>query len=137
MPLAAPVMMAVFPCSFMALSLFVAVSGKFFPYTRSDILDKRGSKTKIRRKAPTAWPLSLQPAAGAYRPGAAGTSSPIKKMDWQSGQRPNAVIGNGISLWPSLSSLWQNIFSDTLLCKRHPIAGRTPPPALARIARLD
>lgn len=56
MPLAAPVMMAVFPCSFMALSLFVAVSGKFFPYTRSDIPDKRGSKTKIRRKAPTAWP---------------------------------------------------------------------------------
>lgn len=31
-------------------------------------------------------------------------------MDWQSGQRPNAVIGNGISLWPSLSSYGKTPF---------------------------
>lgn len=111
MPLAAPVMMAVFPCSFMALSLFVAVSGKFFPYTRSDIPDKRGSKTKIRRKAPTAWPpVPSTGGPGRIGPGAAGTPSPIRKMDWQSGQRPNAVIGNGISLWPSLSSYGKTSF---------------------------
>ena len=110
MPLAAPVMMAVFPCSFMALSLFVAVSGKFFPYTRSDIPDKRGSKTKIRRKAPTAW--SPVPSTGGRGVSARRCRNifSIKKMDWQSGQRPNAVIGNGISLWPSLSSYGKTSF---------------------------
>ncbi|MFQ8737065.1 MAG: hypothetical protein ACLSAH_14520 [Bilophila wadsworthia] len=134
---AAPVMMAVFLAVSWLSHCLLLYPESFFLIRVRISPDKRGSKTKIRRKALPLGPLSLQPAAGAYRPRRCRNTFSNKENGLAKRAAPQCCHRQWHLALALLIFLWQNIFSDTLLCKRHPIAGRTPPPALARIARLD
>ena len=100
-----------FPLQFHGSLIVCCCIRKVFPYTRSDIPDKHGSKRKSAGKAPTAWPLSPSTGGrGVWPRRCRNIFSNKRKWIGKAGSAPNAVIGNGISLWPSLSSYGKTSF---------------------------